>query len=182
MASRSLRAAELRNDDETTRAFYRQAQAWGEKALAQNPDSAEANFILFAARGRLLLSEGLLTHLLEFHDISRYLERALALDPDYANALAARGGMLLDLPFYLGGDPAQAEQILRKAVKINPTGPGTRLGLAKALLRNGDSPGAKQQLVLAAHYACVEHRAKTLTEVNKVLSQVGGSRATAKSQ
>lgn len=178
-AARCLRAAESRGDDETTRGLYRQAGELAEKALAENPHSAQANFILFAARGRILLAEGPLKGLLHLHSVDGYLERALELDPQYAHALAAKGGLLLDLPFYLGGDPEQAERILRHAVELNPTGPGTRLGLARAMLRNGDPTGARQQLLRAAHYACVERRAKTLKEVGKLLAENDATRARA---
>lgn len=176
-AARSLRAAESRSDDETTRALYRKAGDMAERALQENPNSAQANFIVFAARGRILLAEGPLKNLLKLSSIDGYLDRALELDPDYAHALAAKGGMLLDLPVYFGGDPKQAEQILRHAVNLNPTGPGTRLGLAKAMLRNGDSSGARLQLLRAGHYACVERRAKTLREVRALLAEIDAPQA-----
>ncbi len=179
MAARCLRAAESRNDDETTRALYRRAQDLAARALQENPNSAQANFVFFAARGRILLAEGPLKNLIQLHNIDGYLDRALELDPTYAHALAAKGGLLLDLPFYLGGDPRLAEQILRRAVELNPTGPGTRLGLARALLRNGDPSGARQQLMHAGHYACMERRAKTLSEVRQLISEMDAAHAKA---
>jgi|GEM_PF-1581534 len=178
-AARCLQAAESRYDDATTRAIYRQAEELAARALKENPSSAEANFVIFAARGRILMADGPLKNLLQLHTIDGYLDRALELDPKYAHALAAKGGLLLDLPFFLGGDPKRAEQVLRLAVELNPTGPGTRLGLARALLRNGDASGARQELMRAAHYACLSRRAKTLSEVRQLLSEFDASQAKA---
>lgn len=178
-ADRCLRAAELRNDDETTRTFYRQAAELAEKALQENPNSAHANFLLFAARGRMMMADGAVKNLFQLPSIDGYLRRALELDPQYAHALAAKGGMLLDLPFYLGGDAKEAEQVLRHAVARNPTGPGTLLNLARALLRNGDANGARQQLLRSAHYACLERRSKSLIEAQALLSEVDSQHARA---
>ena len=124
-AERTLRAAELRDTDEIALALYRQACEQAETALARNPNSAGANFVYFAAKGRILLADGATKNLFALRTLDRkYLDRALELDPRYANALAAKGGVLLDLPTLIGGDPVEGLRLLRRANEINPGGVG----------------------------------------------------------
>lgn len=171
-ASRFLRAAELRRDDETARALYRQAADAAEKALALDPDSARANFVFFAARGRILLAEGGAKNLFALGTIDRYLDKSLEVDPRFADALAVKGALLLELPFFLGGDSREAEKLLRQAVSENPGGPSTRLSLARAIAANGDPQEARSEALRSAHQACVLRRARTLEEAVALLGSL----------
>ncbi|RMF22425.1 MAG: hypothetical protein D6760_07490 [Deltaproteobacteria bacterium] len=155
-------------------ANYRLAEELAEQVLEDNPQSAEANFMLFAARGRRLMAQGApsITNFWRFSDLNKYLTRTLELDPNHANALAAKGGLLLDLPRFLGGSTTQARALLERAVELNPTGVATRVALAKALLRQGEREPARQQLRLAAHYACVVRRRTELLEAERLLTDL----------
>ncbi len=173
-AERTLRAAEMRPYDDTAVAFYRQAIKEAEAALVRNPNSAGANFVYFAARGRILLADGLTRNILELRELDRkHLDRAIELDPDYFNAIAAKGGVLLDLPRLLGGDPSEGLRLLKRAHQLNPGGPGTRVSLAKALARNGDLEEAKKQVRIAAHHACIQGRRKTLDDAVALSEELG---------
>jgi len=175
-AERTLRAAELRNVDEIAMEFYRRASRQAEDALQRNPNSAGANFVYFAATGRILLRDGLTRNLFALRDLDRrYLDRAIQINPRYANALAAKGGVLLDLPTLLGGDLVEALRLLRRANEINPGGVGTRLSLARALARQGDVEEARRQAQRAAHLACVQGRRKALDAATELISEIGGS-------
>jgi tetratricopeptide (TPR) repeat protein len=173
-AERTLRAAESRPLDEMASTFYRQAVKESETALARNPNSAGANFVYFAAKGRLLLADGLTKNLIELRKLQHeHLDRAIELDPGYFNAIAAKGGVLLDLPRLLGGDPKEGLRLLRQANRLNPGGPGTRISLAKALARNGDIEEAAAQVRLAAHHACIQGRRKALDEAVALSEELG---------
>ena len=179
-AERSLRAAELRSGDETAMALYRKASEQAQAALARNPRSPSANFVYFAATGRILLADGLTKNLFTLRNLDKtYLDRAIELDPAYANALAAKGGVLLDLPKLIGGDPAEGLRLLKKASRLNPGGVGTRVSLAKALARNGDVDDARREARMAAHQACVQGRRKALDEATALLSELDNSVASA---
>jgi tetratricopeptide (TPR) repeat protein len=173
-ADRHLRAAERHplTDSPEQLALYREAERLAEKAITLDPDSAEGHFIYFAARGRRLISEGGLAATLKMTSLNQHLTRALELNPDYAHALAAKGGILLDLPFYLGGDANEAERVLARAVHLNPKGPGTRITYAKALIRQGRKSDARENLNLAAHYACVTRRAEILAQATSLLDEL----------
>jgi len=173
-ADRALRAAELRETDETALVLYRRASSQAETALARNPNSPGANFIYFAATGRLLLADGMTKNLFALRNLDKqYLDRALELDPDYSSALAAKGGVLLDLPTLIGGDPVEGLRLLRRANKLNPGGVGTRVSLAKALARNGDIDEARRQARIAAHHACMQGRRKALDHAAELLEELG---------
>jgi len=179
-ADRALRAAELRETDEIAMAFYRRATEKAESILARNPDSAGGNFIYFAAQGRILLADGATKNLFALRSLDKkHLDRALELDPDYANALAAKGGVLLDLPTLIGGDPAEALRLLRRANQLNPGGVGTRVSLARALARNGDAKEAVRQARMAAHQACVQGRRKSLDDAAALLEELNSTVARA---
>ncbi len=155
-------------------ANYLLAERLAEQALKENPQSAEANFMLFAARGRRLLAQGSpsITNFWRFSDVNKYLTRTLELNPNHANALAAKGGLLLDLPSFLGGSTRRARALLERAVALNPTGVATRVTLARALLRQGEREPARTQLRLAAHYACVVRRRAELLEAERLLTDL----------
>lgn len=172
-ADRLLRAAELRETDTTAMDLYRQASHAAGNALARNPDSPTANFVYFAANGRLLLADGLTRNLLALRRLDRqHLDRAIELNPGYANALAAKGGVLLDLPVLIGGDPAAGLHLLRRANALNPGGVGTRVSLAKALARNGKIDEARREARRAAHLACIQGRRKALDAASELLGEL----------
>jgi tetratricopeptide (TPR) repeat protein len=175
-AKRFFRTAELADPRASIRdSAYSQAQRLAEQVIASDPSNADAHFIVFAARGRRLLHDcgkPSLTNFWKYSAINKHLSRALELDPRNANALAAKGGILLDLPAALGGDPEAGRQLLERAVEINPTGLGTRVTLARALLAHGDRDGARQHLVLAAHYACIKREAAPLMQAENLLAKL----------
>lgn len=180
-AERTLRAAELRlTVDEVTLSLYKRASEEAEAALGRNPNSAGANFVYFAATGRILLADGATKNLFTLRNLDKqYLDKALALDPHYANALAAKGGVLLDLPSLLGGDAREGLRLLRRANELNPGGVGTRVSLAKALAHDGAIDEARLQARRAAHLACIQGRKKAFDEASALLEQIGSSVASA---
>lgn len=175
-AARHFRLAEAcRPGDPLRVANYSAAERIAEEFLRTHPDSADANFLLFAARGRRLLeTDGppSLTNVWKYTAVNKYLDRALQLNPNHPDALAARGGILLDLPSILGGNVQAARANLEEACRVNPTGPGTRLSLARALERQGDRRAAREQALLAAHYACIKRTRPVLVEAERLLAEL----------
>ena len=178
-AKRSFRMAELAAPKSPLRAeHYRKAETLALEALEYDTDSAKANCMLFAARGRSMLSGGRpsVTNFWRFSGLNNYLSKTLELNPNHANALAAKGGLLLDLPAFLGGDPQQARVLLERALQLYPTGVATRVALAKALLRQGQTEPARKHLRLAAHYACLVRRRTELLEADRLLREIDQGR------
>lgn len=172
-AERTLRAAELRAADPTALTLYKKASQQAEAALSRNPDSAGANFVYFAATGRILMADGATKNLFALRKLDKqYLDRAIELDPQYASALAAKGGVLMELPSILGGDPDEGLRLLRKANAINPGGAGTRVSLAKALAQHGKLQEARAEARMAAHHACIQGRRKALDDASALLEEL----------
>lgn len=170
-AGRRFRKAERFPDGKAKLALYREVETLASQAIDLDPDIAQAHFLYFAAKGRRLLDAGLMGSMFELSALRASLDRALELDPDHAHALATLGGILLDLPGFLGGDEEQALVHLARAVELNPTGPGTRLSYAKALIRSGNPGAAREHLTLAAHYAAVTRRGDVLREADQLLTE-----------
>jgi hypothetical protein len=107
--------------------------ALAERAIAERPDDPVGHFAAFCNRGRRLQLEGLSLHLFgEMRQTRRDLERALELVPDWPDAIAAKGAMLLALPRSLGGDRTEGERLLRRAVALDPSNLEARRRLEEA--------------------------------------------------
>lgn len=173
-ANHYFRMAELTVSKEQTREqYYARVEELAERALSLDADSAQAHFLLFAVRGRRLLSDGVqMTEVWQFPKLNHHLKRTLELDPNHAHALAARGGLLLDLPALMGGDPEAAVEYLERALALNPMGLRTRVTLARALMRRQEYRQARQQLLTAAHYACRLGRRSVVDEAEKLLADL----------
>jgi hypothetical protein len=174
-AESNLRAGELRPPDERALDFYRKAAALAAEALKADSSFAKAHFVYFAAQGRLLMEQGKIRNAFALKGLRKHLDLSLQLDPDYPDALAAKGAVLMELPDALGGNKTQGEQLLRRAVREYPVGPVTRLLLAKALLTNGNVPEARRELDLASYYALRQRRYRALRDVEELKRTVTSS-------
>ncbi len=133
LADDFLRAGERESaDPKAQERLYRQARAHAETAVELLPNEAEAHFLLFGTTGRLAQLQGLTVAAMQLVSLNNRLDRVLELEPNHANGLAARGGMLVKLPRLLGGDVDEGLGYLERAVKLDPDGVGKRLELAEA--------------------------------------------------
>lgn len=131
-AKRALLEGENAEGDEARTALYEQAAEHAEKAVALIPDDANAHFVLFAARGRVAQMGGLASAALALPSLNAQLDEVLRLDPDHADALASRGGILVKLPRLLGGNTGEGIRYLERANELSPNGAGKRIELAEA--------------------------------------------------
>lgn len=95
--------------------------AMAERAAAADPASALAHYAAFCNRGKRLQIVGFtFGALAEIRRLRREIDRALELAPDWPDALAGKGAMLIALPRLLGGDAAEGERLIRRALTIDP--------------------------------------------------------------
>jgi len=69
----------------------------------------------------------------------------LELAPDFPDALLGKGALLSSLPRLLGGDPAEGERLVRRALQIDPDYVGARLFLAESLQKRGERAAAYRE-------------------------------------
>ena len=132
--------------DERTQALAR-GMTLAEGALAADPKDALAHFATVCNLGKQMETSGLgLGQLLSLRRLRREMDATLELAPNDADALAAKGVLLLRLPRWFGGDPAQAEQLLRRALAAEPGNGTARCYLAQALNARGAEEEARALL------------------------------------
>jgi cytochrome c-type biogenesis protein CcmH/NrfG len=133
-------------DDERAAALAR-GMALAEAALAADPGDALAHFATVCNLGKQMEAAGLgLGQLLSLRRLRRELDATLELAPADADALAAKGALLLRLPRWFGGDAAQAEELLRRALVSEPDNGTARCYLGQALSERGADDEARALL------------------------------------
>jgi len=95
--------------------------ALAEAAVAADDADAAGHFAVFCNLGRRLqLGPLRWGSLMGISRVRRAIDRALALVPDSAQLLTAKGVMLLELPRLRGGDMAEGQRLLRRALEVAP--------------------------------------------------------------
>lgn len=143
LARQLLDEGERATDDDSRRRAYEAAKQHADRAVELMPDHADARFVQFGADGRIAQLGGIAVAALNLVKLNKQLDEVLRLDPNHANALAARGGMLMKLPRLFGGDKKEGVQYLEKAVALDSTAIGKRLELAEAYHIVGREEDAK---------------------------------------
>lgn len=142
-AKKLIDAGEAAHDDEERKRAYEDAKRHADRAVQLMPNDADARFVQFAAEGRIAQMGGIAVAALQLVKLNKQLDEVLRLDPNHANALAARGGMLMKLPRLFGGNTTKGVEYLEKAVALDSTAVGKRLELAEAYHIVGRDDDAK---------------------------------------
>lgn len=123
--------------------------ALAEQALAADEHDGRAHFAVVCNLGKQMEAEGIgFSQLFKLRRLRRSVDAALTAAPDDADALAAKGALLLRLPRWFGGDVAEAERLLRRAVAAEPENNTARCYLSRALKARGAKEEAR---ALQAH-------------------------------
>ena len=84
-----------------------------------------------------MLVEGVVPNPFNLIKINKQLDRTLDLDPNHADALAAKGGLYRQLPRLLGGSLSKAEKCLIQAIAYDPNAIDARIELAETYREMG---------------------------------------------
>jgi thioredoxin-like negative regulator of GroEL len=123
--------------------------ALAEGALSADALDARAHFAAVCNLGKQMEAAGIgLGQLVSLRRLRRELDATLELAPGDADTLVAKGALLLHLPRLLGGDVAEAEGLLRRALAAEPDNGTARCYLAQALSARGAEDEAR---ALAPH-------------------------------
>lgn len=174
LAKEYLLQAEASRDDAEQRRNYELAKQHADHAVELMPESADARFVQFGADGRLAQMGGLAVAALNLVRLNKQLDEVLRLDPNHANALAARGGMLMKLPRLLGGDTDEGIEYLERSVQLDQDAIGKRLELAEAyhiVGRDGDAETTAQSALDVAEQQNDPERVATCERFIKELKK-----------
>lgn len=117
------------------------------QALTLQPDDAETHFLYAANLGSATQLRGITSGAVNLSDIVKHVDRAIELDPHHAPSLQMKGGLLAELPWYLGGNAELAKDYLRRAIEADDKYTNARIILAKLLINEGTSAEARAQLL-----------------------------------
>jgi len=175
LATRSIECMRRGEDGVATStrlAAYREGLALAQRALALDDNNADAHFALFANSGRIMLLEGATVNPFNVLEAHRELDRALELDPNQSDALAAKGGIYRQLPRILGGNLQKAEECLTRSIEINPRAVGARIELAATYRDMGEPARALPLLDKAIAVAQEDGKLRQLAEARALRNEI----------
>jgi len=148
--------------------------ARADEAIAADERDALAHFAAFCALGRLLRQGGIhLAAPFRLRRLRREVDRTLELAPDFSDALAGKGSLLVSLPRLLGGDVLEGERCLRRALEIEPDYLTPRLTLVDSLRARGAIDEARVQATQALAIAERKGEHEDADTARKVLRELG---------
>jgi tetratricopeptide (TPR) repeat protein len=160
-------------DRDARRAAFERGQALAERAVAANDDDANAHFSLFCNMGELMRLDGeSIGSVLALRRLMGELDRTLALDPRHADALAAKGTLLVRLPRLFGGDATKGEEMLRQVIQLDPNAVSSRLTLAQTCEAKGNRAEAIDFAARALQIARTQGRADKVAEAQAILAEL----------
>jgi hypothetical protein len=167
--------ADALEGDARTRALQ-ESLAQADTAIAADDRDPIAHFAAFCALGRLLRADGVsLAAPLKLRRLRREIDRTLELAPDFSDALAGKGELLVNLPRLLGGNAAEGERLLRRALEIEPDYLGPRLALVDALRARGATAEARAEATRALAIAERKQSAEDVRTARTHLDALAGS-------
>lgn len=106
--------------DREKKEAYAEGMEWARRAIAADENTARAHFWYAANFGMRLDLEGPFTQMSKVSELRRFMQRAYDLDPADALIVDGLGTLLCELPGFLGGDIRRSEELLRKAIALDP--------------------------------------------------------------
>lgn len=167
-----LQRGEDATSDDAKRSAYTEGLELARRAVALDDRNADAHFAVFGNEGRLMLLDGVTPNPISLLQVNRELERALELDPNHADALAAKGGLYRQLPWALGGSLSLAEACLTRAIANDPDAVGARIELAATYRDMGDPDRGLPLLGAAVAIAERDGKRRLLAEARTLLAQL----------
>jgi hypothetical protein len=143
-----------------------------EEAIAADDRDPVAHFALFCALGRQTEAAGV-RGVLRIRRVLRAIDRALELAPDWPDALAGKGSILMQLPRLLGGDATAGERLLRRAIDLDPAFAEAHFELARGLAAHDRTAAAREPARRAVELADAAGDARTARRGRALLADLG---------
>lgn len=161
-------------DEGARDAMLERGLATAEQAVAADDKDAKAHFAVFCNLGRKLEAKGVsLAGVTGVKRVLDEIDRAIALQPMFVDAITAKGALLVRLPALLGGDADEGERLIRHAVEIAPNSPSAHLQLVKALLEKGEEDEARAEVKTVLALADRRGSPAEASEAHRIAEQLG---------
>lgn len=125
---------------------YEEGRAAAKRAVELDPKNPAAHFWYATNAARWGQTKGVLRSLFLLPTVNEEIRTVLDLDPGFTPVFALAGNVLYEVPALLGGDLHKAEQMFRQGLEQDPKFTGMRVGLAKALIKQGRIIEARREL------------------------------------
>lgn len=139
-------ADDLLTEQTQRREAYEAGAKAAQRAIDQDESNADAHFLHAANLGSAKRIEGVTNAAMIVREIRRCAQRAIELNPNHAQALQMMGGLLLELPWFLGGDEKKAQEYLERAIAADGDFTNARILVSKLYRKQGRIDDAKRQL------------------------------------
>ncbi len=139
-------ADDLLVDESKRREAYEAGAKAAEEALKLDDTIADAHFFHAVNLGSAERLKGLTNAAMVVRELKHCAQRAIELNPRHAQALQFMGGLLIELPWFLGGDEKKAQEYLERAVSADTNYTNAHLLLAKLYRKQGRIEEATQHL------------------------------------
>lgn len=139
-------ADDLLTDEAKRQAAYEAGAKAAKQAFELDDSNADAHFFHAANFGSAERLRGVTNAALAVKEIKHCAQRAIDLNPKHAQALQMMGGLLMELPWFLGGDEKKAQEYLERAIAADGNFTNARILVAKLYQKQGRVEDARRQL------------------------------------
>lgn len=144
-------ADDLLTDEEKRQRAYQEGAKAAKHAFELQDSNAQAHFLYAANLGSAERLKGLTNAAMKVKEIKQHVARAIELEPTHAQALQMMGGLLMELPWFLGGDEKKAQEYFERAITADGNFTNARILLAKLYKKQDRIEEAKKQLEAVIH-------------------------------
>lgn len=135
----------LKDDTKRLEAYEAGAKA-AKQAYEIDDSNADAHFFHAVNLGSAALLKSVVNVVMVVNEVKRCVLHAIELNPKHAPSLQMMGGLLIELPWFLGGDEKQAQAYLERAIAADGNYTKARILVAKLYRKQGRVADAKVQL------------------------------------
>ncbi|MDO9116923.1 MAG: tetratricopeptide repeat protein [Nitrospira sp.] len=172
-------ADDLLTDEKKRRTAFEAGAKAAEQAFQLDDSNADAHFFHAANLGSAERLRGIANAAMVVKEIKYCAMRAIELNPNHAQALQMMGGLLMELPWFLGGDEKKAQEYLERAIAADGNFTNARILVAKLYKKQDRIDDAKRQLetVIRAdhpHYRFAWERTYK-PEAERMLKEMAGA-------
>lgn len=172
-------ADDLLTDEIKRLAAYDAGADAAKQAFEMDDRLADAHFFHALNIGSAARLRGVTNAAFAVKEIKYCAQRAIELDPQHSQALQMMGGLLMEIPWILGGSDKKAQDYLERSVAADGRYANARIMLAKLYLKQGRREEGKKQLEAVLHFDRPHYRytweRKYKAEAERMLKELGNS-------